>query len=146
MKKRGYVNITSTIVVVIALIIAAPAIKRQLNDWKLLPEPERLTELYFTHPNTLPSTYSTSQAQQVAFTVHNLEYKHETYTYQIVEAPQPGSAGPMLASGSFSLAQNGYKNVTQLLTIQQLANRVNLSINLTNVNESVDYWVTKAGS
>jgi hypothetical protein len=132
------------ILVVLLSIISGPAIKRQLNRWKLLPEPERLTELYFTKPNSLPTTYSPTTDQAVAFTVHNLEYRDEQYSYKVVEATEPGASGTVLSSGTFKLKQNQYKRLLSLEPIQPLANRVNVAVELTNVNESIDYWVTKA--
>jgi uncharacterized membrane protein len=140
-KWRVYVAIVAAVVLVSALIITAPAIKRQLNAWKLLPQPERLTELYFTSPNQLPASYTPGQPQTVSFTAHNLEYRTTNYTYQISEQNQAGSATQPLAAGSFVLGQNQYHTQAVRIPLANLGSRVKVEVALTNVNESIDYWV-----
>jgi uncharacterized membrane protein len=134
MKIKPYVVIPVGVVLIVLIVLASPAIKRQLNDWKLLPEPERLTELYFTHPNSLPSSYMPGQTQTVSFTVHNLEYRTTTYKYTVVEAAQAGQAGTTLASGRFTLNQGSYKKVTDLVAIQPSGARVNVEVDRLFVN------------
>lgn len=132
--------LTGLIVVVLA-IFSAGTIKRQLNDWKLLPQSERLTELYFTHPNDLPNLYQPGHAQTVSFTTHNLEYKYVTYHYQILEQAENSSSSKLLKSGSFSLFQNQTTQPSVTITPINLGSRVQISVKLTNINESIDYWV-----
>jgi len=124
----------------------AHGIKDQLNDWKLLPEPEKLTELYFTHPNSLPSTYIAGSTQAVAFTVHNLEYKNTNYKYQVEEQSSDGSQTATLTQGSFWLNQNKYKTVSENINISNMGSRVKVIVDLTNVNESISYWVNWSNS
>jgi hypothetical protein len=129
-------------VCLIAIIVPnAHAIDRQLRDWKLLPEPERLTELYFTAPNNLPNSYSPGESQTVNFTVHNLEYQTTAYHYLIIEQSQDGSQSQTLAGGSFTLAQNQYDRPSVKIFLPNLGSRVKVEIELTNVHESIDYWV-----
>lgn len=114
-----------------------------MHSWKLLPEPERLTELYFTKPNTLPTSYTSGQAQTVSFTVHNLEYQTTGYRYQITEQSQDSSQRQTLASGSFTLRQNDYNHATVNISTVDFGPRVKVDVELVNVHESIDYWVTK---
>lgn len=135
------------LVIVIILIIAFfPSIKRQMNAWKLLPEPEKLTELYFTHPNNLPSTYNPGQSQTVSFTVHNLEYQKMNYKYEIIEEADNSSQSQLLASGSFNLKQDQYNYPSFDVVPADLGQRVQIEIKLSNVSESIDYWVVKGNS
>ena len=136
------IALAAVIVLVILAVIFHTNIRNQLNDWKLLPEPEKLTELYFTHPNSLPSTYAAGGTQTVAFTVHNLEYQTENYQYQITETSNNGQQNQILFSSSFVLKQNQYKNVSEPVSLLDFGSRVKISIDLTNVNETIDYWVT----
>jgi uncharacterized membrane protein len=130
------------VVIIIALIIGFHSpIDRQLHNWKVLPEPERLTELYFTHPNSLPTTYTPGQKLPVNFTVHNLEYKTETYHYQISETNNAGSQTKILTTGSFILKQNRYHIMNVNITTTDMGGRAKVTTTLVNVNESVDYWV-----
>lgn len=115
-----------------------------MHSWKLLPEPERLTELYFTHPNSLPTSYVPGQTQTVSFTVHNLEYATTDYHYAVTETNQDGSQSQTLASGSFTVPQNGYKNAAVNISTADLGSHVKLEVDLKNVNESIDYLVARS--
>lgn len=119
-------------------------IKNQLNAWKLLPQPERLTELYFTQPNNLPSTYTPGQQQTVRFTTHNIEYQTETYQYKIVEQNQDGSQSQQLSSSSFTIKQGQYEGLNVGVTPVDLGTRVKIIIDLTTVNEQINYWVNRS--
>ena len=140
-------NITGLLILALILIsiISAPAIKHQLNSWKLLPQPERLTELYFTNPNNLPTTYTPGQNQTVSFTVHNLEYRTTTYNYAINEVNQDGSVTQPLISDSFTIDQNQFKQVATAVTPIDMGSRVKISVELKTKNQAIDYLVTKAG-
>ena len=115
-----------------------PAIERQIS-LSTKQQPQRLTELYFTHPNNLPDTYHQGQRQYVAFTVHNLEFATTKYNYQIVEASKDSSKNQVLANGSFYLKQNQYKNSIIAVSPANVGKRVSISIRLTNTNESISY-------
>jgi hypothetical protein len=123
------------IVLVIVLAFGHDTIKRQLNAWKLLPEPEHLTELYFTHPNSVPGIYLPGQIQDVSFTVHNLEYRTMKYTYRVTERVANSSHGQLLTDGSFSLRQDQYKTPSLVVAPLDLGQRVQIIVELTNVND-----------
>jgi uncharacterized membrane protein len=131
------------LLVIIAIVLGSifhSQIKNQLNDWKLLPQPESLTELYFTKPNNLPSSYIAGQSQTVRFTVHNQEYKTMTYHYLVVEQSQDGSQSQTLSSGDFTIGQNVYQGENVTVVPANLGSRVKIVIELPTVNESIDYW------
>ncbi len=149
MKKRKSLlvgGITATVFVALLIfgITQASAIKNQLNDWKLLPRPEKLTELYFTYPNNLPSTYVSNQKQVISFTIHNLEYQKMNYRYQIIESNQSGTKSITLKSDNYSLQQNGYVGLSIGESIQDLGSRVKVSVTLSPVNETISYWVVRS--
>jgi uncharacterized membrane protein len=135
------------IIVIIALgAIFHSAIDRQMRDWKLLPEPERLTELYFTHPNSLPTTYTPGQTQTVDFTVHNLEYRTTDYQYKIIEQSQDGSQSQTQAVGSFTLPQNAYKPEAVMIPTADIGQNAKVEVELVNVHESIDYLLERRGA
>jgi uncharacterized membrane protein len=146
MKYKRYGAIIVVVVIVIGAIFSAPSTKRLLNDWKLLPEPERLTELYFTHPNKLPTTYTAGQEQVIAFTVHNLEYRTTNYHYVIAEQSQSGGSTSTLTSGSFTLRQGQYKSPVLNIPLTDMGSGVKVSIDLTSQNESIDYLLSRSGA
>jgi uncharacterized membrane protein len=119
------------------------AIDRQMHSWKLLPEPERLTELYFTNPNSLPTKYTPGQTQLVNFTVHNLEYRTTNYQYKITETSQDRKQSQSLAAGSFSLPQNGYQKAAVSIATVDFGPRTKVEVRLVNVGESISYWMQK---
>ena len=146
---KKYVALAVSVVAILVFVIGVThtsAITAQLNDWKLLPQPERLSELYFQNHATLPTTYSAGTAQSFAFTTHNLEYRDTTYTYRIVEQSEDASQSHELASGQFSLAQDAYRTTTIMASPVDLGGRVQLQVNLTVVGnpttmQSIHYWV-----
>lgn len=137
--------IALVIIIALGAIFHSP-IDRQLHRWKLLPEPERLTELYFTQPNSLPKQYVPGQAQTVRFTTHNLEYRTTNYQYRIVETGQANNQSQTLASGSFTLPQNAYKQETVNISTVDLGSNVKVEVDLMNVNESIDYLLGRSGA
>lgn len=121
-------------------------IDHQMRRWKLLPEPEKLTELYFTHSNSLPKTYVPGQTQTVSFTVHNLEYQTTDYTYNIVEASIDNTQTQTLATGSFTLPQNIYKQETVNISTIDLGKKVKVEVDLVKQNETIDYLLNRSGT
>jgi len=117
-----------------------------MRAWKLLPEPEKLTELYFTRPNNLPTKYTPGQTQTVSFTTHNLEYQTVDYHYQITEQSQTTNQSQTLASGSFTLPQDIYHTTSVSIPTADLGPRVKVEVDLTNVNESIDYLLQRSGA
>lgn len=111
-----------------------------------MPEPERLTELYFTHPNSLPSSYTPDQFQAIDFTTHNLEYRTTDYSYLIIESDVSSNKTQTLGGGDFTLAQNGYKKSSVSIPIVDLGQHVKVEVELVNQNESIDYLLTRSGS
>ena len=149
LKQGQLVKLRIGVVLVILVALGVgyhSAIDRQLHSWKLLPEPEKLTELYFTKPNSLPTHYTPGQTQTVSFTVHNLEYQTVNYSYVITETNQDNGQSQTLTSGSFILPQNAYKNTSVNISTIDLGSHVKLEVGLVNIHESVDYLLQKEGS
>ncbi len=144
--RQPVIVLSAVMLVVLLGVIFHTSIDRQMHDWKLLPEPERLTELYFTHPNSLPKHYTPGQTQQVTFTVHNLEYRTTDYHYRITETSQDTNQSQTLATGSFTLPQNVYKNQVVSIPTANLGSHVKVGVELVNTNESIDYLLTREGA
>jgi len=145
MKLRTYAILIAAALIIIVLVALAPNIKTQLNAWKLLPQPERLTELYFTAPNNLPTTYVPGQSQTVSFTVHNLEYRTATYNYVITEASLDNTTSQILAHGTFTLAQDQFKKEQLNITLTDIGHRIKVKVDLQGRNESIGYLLLKEG-
>jgi uncharacterized membrane protein len=129
----------------------AHAISNQLHSWKVLPEPERLTELYFTNPTKLPTVYTAGVTQDVSFTVHNIEYAPVSYTYQVHEQPENTTNAITLTGGNFTIVQDQQITVPLHLTLTDVGARAKIVIYLsfrepgasTNTMQQIDYWVSR---
>ena len=117
-----------------------------MHKWKLLPEPEKLTELYFTNPNNLPASYTPGSTQTVKFTTHNLEYATTKYLYTITEVNMSNNQSQTLSYGSFVLPQNGYEKEAVNINTVDLGQKVKIAVNLIKQNESIDYLLTRSGN
>jgi hypothetical protein len=138
---RRPVLVSSVIILLIMMILLKPFFDRQLDNWKLLPEHERLTELYFTHPNTLPGYYVPGSSQFVSFTTHNIEYNTTLYSYNIIEQSSDGTQSIIEDSGTFRLRQNQYKYIVDPVKLTNLGKRIKVYVQLTNEHESIDFWL-----
>jgi hypothetical protein len=145
-QKRRNLTILGSVLAIgcltIIITLSSSAIDRQLHSWKLLPEPERLTELYFTDHAALPTSYSPGATQTVSFTVHNLEYRTTSYHFVISQRSQTGKQTLGLASGNFTLKQNQYSNQKITVSLGDL-DRSQVIVSLTPGNENINYWVTR---
>jgi hypothetical protein len=146
-RKSLVCKIVSTLVglLFVVAIFNTGYIKNQLNSWKLLPQSEHLTELYFLNPNTLPATYQTGQSQTVTFVVHNLEGKPVTYSYKIVSTNGNEQLLTVFTQGSFRLNDGQYTTKMAIIHFTDIGQHAKVVVELTNVNESIDYWINRSG-
>jgi hypothetical protein len=127
------------------IIVNYGTINRQLHAWKLLPEPERLTELYFEDHTTLPATYTPTRPVGFRFTVHNLEYRRMQYGYQVLQQSEDGRRIQLLEQNDFTLGNDKYHTVYVHHTLADLGQRAKVIIKLTS-GESISFWVKLAKS
>lgn len=148
-----------TLLFVIFGISQRQAIYDQLYNWKLIPRPERLTELYFTDHTNLPKTYKPDEAQIVKFTVNNLEYRTTYYAY-IVSVMNDDESGEVInrAEGSFTLDHEQSKAIETPITITAKGPRAKVKVtiyyqgikfgedDLSDQEQSIHYWVEDSGA
>ncbi|PLS81292.1 hypothetical protein CYG49_02480 [Candidatus Saccharibacteria bacterium] len=138
-----------TVVAIIAgilllhLLITSPAVTRQLNEWKLLPQPEEFVELYFTNPNNLPATYAPGQQQTVAFTLHNVSQQPKNLQYVILQQDEAKTISQPLVQQQLTLRPDQTREITHAITPVEAGPRSSISIQLINQNQSIHYWVKK---
>lgn len=136
------------------LLFGRTTLTGQLHAWKLLPRPERLTELYFSDPTHLPATYTPGRTQSVSFTVHNFEHQTTDYRYTLTAwTPQREQA---LGNGHLTLGHDGRQNVTRIITVPALDRRTEIRVHLqysgipfgrdtaSAETQAIHYWVNKA--
>lgn len=134
--------------VLLIAVLNTAAITRQLNAWKLLPQPERLTELYYENHTKLPVKYLPDTPQNFSFTVHNLEYETTIYTYLITQESEDGQQRRQLTDGSFALHHDTFRTTAVTIAPVDLGPRVKIITTIThrsaqNNQEAIHYWVNK---
>jgi uncharacterized membrane protein len=75
----------------------------------LLPEEEKLTELYFEDHGLLPAKLMVGESRTVRFTVHNVEYEPKTYAYEF--RSDTATASSLLETGSITLEHDESRTV-----------------------------------
>ncbi len=122
-------------------VVNNSVIAAKLHHWKLLPEPERLTELYFTDHTKLPASFTPGQPQSLMFTVHNLEGRTTSYRYKAEELV-PGNQPLLLGVGSFILRDADYRDQAIALTPTDAA-RTEVRITLQPGGEVINHWMDR---
>ncbi len=148
------------IVVIIFVVYGVsniPFVQETLKSWRVLPQPERLTEAYFTDHQNLPTEYSPNSLVSVDFTLHNIEYKTTNYKYQILQQSEDKSISRELASGEKSLHHDESANIETSVTMQDTGKRARIMAIITydgtadgtdnpeQKNQSIFYWVRQKG-
>jgi hypothetical protein len=146
----GKIQIRAVIFVALSLVLLLSilnigSIHRQLDAWKLLPQPERLTELYYANHTKLPTNYTAGVPQQFSFITHNLEYQDTGYSYKVVQASEDGKITQPIASGTFKLTPDTIGTTPVSFTPVDMGNKSLIITTLTNTRtgsvQSVHYWV-----
>jgi hypothetical protein len=136
-------SIAALTALLILSLVFRQHIADQLHSWHLLPEPERLTELYFTAPNSLSTTYVAGTPQTVSFTVHNLEAQDMTYRYAVIETGDDATKSADLATGSFALTPSSYNTLNLTVTPMDMGPHATITVKLLNTNEVIEYHVRR---
>ncbi len=125
---------------------------RQLDDWKLLPRPERVTELYFTGYRQLHPSTGLGAPQTVAFTVRNLEHQATTYSYVLTAVSEDDVIKHPLGNGKFTLAHDHSLEISKQIVLPTEEKRLSIKVSLQykglnagdNVpklqKQSIHYW------
>lgn len=101
-----------------------------MNDWLLLPRPQRFTELYFTDHTQIPAAADAGSTQKLLFTVHNLENRDTTYRYQLIAVPENGTPDRPLGEGTVTLTHNQLQTIDQAFVLPAVSGRAAIKINL----------------
>jgi hypothetical protein len=112
LSKRAALLLTVALVAgVLILLILSKPIYDGLVALDLIPQPEKLTELYFNDHEHLPKSATSNQAIDFAFVIHNLETTDFQYSYTI--SVDAGDTQQIVDSGKILVKNNQYytKNV-----------------------------------
>jgi hypothetical protein len=142
-KKHNWMRLF--VIVVLALICLIFVVYRyrsfiyaEMDALKLLPEPERFTELYFTDPAAIPTSTVAGQTMSFAFTIQNLEGVTTTYPYTSYFEDATGGT-TSLANGIISLPDNASASIPVSYTFPASVNG-EVVVNLPTLgNQQIDF-------
>jgi hypothetical protein len=115
----------------------------QLHDWKVLPQPEAFTELYFDNHATLPRTYRGDDAQIVSFVIHSHERQKRTYQYRIIQQDAARETAYTLVSDTVTLGQGSMRQVSAHVTLKELGGRSRITVEVTPGDQEIGYWLER---
>ena len=143
LKKYSYISV---LVIVLVLVFTAFINKKiivtQLNDWQLLPQPERFTELYFEDHLNLPQSVIAGEEMEFKVIVHNLEYRRFEYDYEVtVDKPKTATR---VNTDNFSLDHDKYKIISMRFPLEldesTTSAKTKVEVKLLNKNQSIHFW------
>jgi hypothetical protein len=109
-----------------------------MNDWKLLPQPEQFTELYFNNYLSLPKTSVAGKPFTFSFTIHNIENATTVYPYAVY-FKYPDGARTTLRTGSVTLANDATTTIPITYTFQTSDLHGEVVVALTELNQTIDF-------
>jgi len=105
----------------------------------ILPHDQTYTELAFNNVYNLPNTIPSNDNISFSFWIHNVEGHEYFYPYTI--SLISGGKTTILEKGSFSLLRNAQKSINENLSIPHSTNRQQVAVTLTNLHQSIDFWL-----
>jgi hypothetical protein len=133
-------------IILILLIISAiwgvyllkDVIYVKLDQWKLIPRPERFTELYFNDHNTLPKQISKGGKIKFSFVIHNLEGRAMEYPY-IVYFKSPDGLTVPIKEGSVAIAAGESRIVEETYTAAFEENKGGIFVELIQKQQKIHF-------
>jgi len=135
------VGLAAIFIVLLVGVAKHHAVADQLHSWKILSEPERLTEVYFADHDKLPRTYVPGQPLSFAFITHNLEDRTTAYHYTVEQRTADGE--PIkLGSGAFTLQNNVSHKETLSITPTDIG-RSYVRVTVQPGSEVINFWMDR---
>jgi hypothetical protein len=141
-QSRNIILAISLLLNILFLIPFINAHKEKIKQTIILAttyQPERFTELYFENHLNLPKDTTLNTPKTFAFTIHNLEYRTETYPYEIY-IPNNGQK-QIIATGTATLNQDQYKTIHETFTLTTQTKRAHMVVNLKNKDQQIAFWM-----
>jgi hypothetical protein len=104
-------------------------------------KPETFTELYFEDHLSLPSKITYNRENKFKFTIHNLENKDMNYPYEVYIDVNGGKQ--VIDKKSIFIKNNESKTIDEDFTLVLTIERVEVTVNLINKNQQIDFWMEK---
>ena len=101
-------------------------------------QPERLSELYFTDPNTVPHTYADDTATDFRISIRNLEGMPKRYDVELSVGTEAA-----VATQQVSLQDGEEKHINLTLPAGEYGERVLVRIRLANMPQEIRVWMVR---
>jgi len=103
--------------------------------WKNFPE-ATFTELYFTHPDSLPDSASIGKENSFSFTIRNLEGKVMEYPYIVRVSDN------VIRQGNVRIEDEGNKTIGVSFSIDDNSSEKRLiTVELPSKGQKIQFWV-----
>lgn len=139
-KPKGYLRIAIALTVVLVLLVVfqygAHGAARRLG---LVATTQPLTELYFSHPNVLPTVLTPKEPLDVTFTITNHEGSRRLYAWSVDIVH--GTAKFILANGSRSVRNLDSRQIALHLPNPIPAGSGTVEVKLVSPSQSIDFHV-----
>jgi hypothetical protein len=132
------------LIIVLVTALNLDVINRQLHAWKLLPQPQNVTELYFTDHRKLPASYTPGETQQVAFSIRNNSDRDVTYTYVVNEQSEDGKQYREVTRRAILVPRNSTQSIDIPVVRTDFGDRARVGIFIANSNQTINYWTRRA--
>jgi hypothetical protein len=116
------------------------AIYAQLDSWKLIPRPERFTELYFNNHTNLPKQISNGEKISFSFVIHNLEGKSWQYPYSVFFISQDGQI-TNIEEATVTLSDGEYKTIEETYTSALADNNGEIFVELQQPKQELHFSI-----
>ncbi len=114
----------------------------QLDAWRLVPRPERFTELYFENPSALPAVPAADGQVAFQFTIHNLEGAETAYSYRVYFAADSGLNLP-IDENTAVLASGASQTVAESYNFRQFREPGRVVVRLLNPPQEIDFLINR---
>jgi hypothetical protein len=133
------IGVTLAVGTIIFLNFNKTSIYNELVALDLVPKPEKMTELYFSDPASLPSSAISNQVINFAFVIHNLETTDYQYVYEV--SVNLNGTRHIVDSGNVLVKNNQYYVKNEKFNLMNSPGRQEVVVELTNKQQSIDFWI-----
>lgn len=124
---------------IVLINLNGTAIHDELVTLYLLPQPEKLTELYFNDNANLPKTATSNQEISFAFVIHNLEAADYQYDYDV--SVDANGTRHIVDSGKVLVKDNQYFIKNEKIHLLNSPASQEVIVDLTNKQQLIDFKV-----
>ncbi len=142
MKKRkitfSIIFFSALVAVCVFLYVFRSNVWAEMDNLKLIPIPEKFTELYFNDYSTLPKKSVAKELISFSFTIHNMEGATITYPYDVY-FKYPDGSRVMFASGTTTIGDGDYQIINASHTWISSNLQGQVVAELTQKNQAIDF-------